>query len=53
MSIYWKPHTKWELVNALALRWPVGRAQFKRMKISQLYAVYYKLREKDLTNVKL
>jgi len=47
---YWIPATKRGLIEALSLVYP-GDKSFRRMKLAQLYAIFYRVRNgKNLTN---
>ena len=41
MGQYWIPSTKAKLVDWLVAYWPDSLAKFKRMRKTQLYAIYY------------
>lgn len=41
---FWIPQFKWQLVNALVLRYPNDRMKFTRMNKKQLYAILYRIR---------
>lgn len=45
---YWVPRYRFQLIQALKLRWPGGR--FDKMNKGQLLAVFHRLRAEQFNN---
>ena len=52
-NTYYVPSTKQRLIEALTLVYPADRSKFMRMPIAQLYAIFYKIRERSETKPKI
>lgn len=44
---FYTPGKKDQLIELLTLVYPASRSKFMRMRIAQLYAIFYKIREQS------
>lgn len=52
MLTYYRPKTRYELVNWLLFYYPQDRAKFRRWNRARLYAVYYSVLKDKRKEVK-